>query len=146
VPLVTVVRAERELLAPKTDVWALISEPYHLPDWWPAYTGVQPDRRGLAEGARWTVMRSRAPGFLRRPGGEGTIVLRRVDPALELRWFDVAQQLEAGIELRNAAAGRTLAVVSVEGAWWRVNVEGARRLPREALSRLHALCQTAAQL
>ena len=141
-----VVRAERELLAPKQDVWALVSEPFHLPDWWPGYTGVEPDRRGLAEGARWTVMRSRTPGLLRRPGGQGTIVLRRVDPTLELRWLDVAQRIEAGIELANAGSGRTRAVVSVEGAWWRVNVEGARRLPHQALTRLHDLCQTAAQL
>ncbi len=91
-----VVRAAGELLAPRPDVWALVSEPYHLPDWWPGYTGVEPDRRGLAEGARWTVMRGRTPGLLRRPGGQGLIVLRRVDPTLELRWLDVAQRLEAG--------------------------------------------------
>ena len=141
-----VVRAERELLAPKADVWALVSQPYHLPDWWPGYTGVEPDRRGLAEGARWTVMRSRTPGLLRRPSGQGVIVLRRVDPTLELRWLDVAQQIEAGVELANAGSDRTRAVVSVEGAWWRVNVEGARRLPHQALSRLYDLCQTASQL
>jgi hypothetical protein len=142
----TTVRAERELLAPKADVWALVSEPYHLPDWWPGYTGVEPDRRGLAEGARWTVMRGRTPGLLRRPSGQGMIVIRRVDPTLELRWLDMAQQIEAGIELANAGSDRTRAVVSVEGAWWRINVEGVRRLPQQALSRLYDLCQTAAQL
>ena len=142
----TTVRAERELLAPKADVWALVSEPYHLPDWWPGYTGVEPDRRGLAEGARWTVMRGRTPGLLRRPGGQGMLVIRRVDPTLELRWLDMAQQIEAGIELANAGSDRTRAVVSVEGAWWRINVEGVRRLPQQALSRLYDLCQTAAQL
>jgi uncharacterized protein YndB with AHSA1/START domain len=140
------VRAERELLAPRADVWALVAEPYHLPDWWPAYTGVEPDRRGLAIGARWAVMRSRAPGLLRRPGGQGTIVLRTVDPTLELAWFDVAQRLEATIELASTAADRTRATVTVEGAWWRLNVEGARRLPQQALQRLHDLCQTAAEL
>jgi uncharacterized protein YndB with AHSA1/START domain len=143
---VTVLRAERELLAPRADVWDLVAEPYHLADWWPAYTGVHPDRRGLAEGARWTVRRSRTPGLLRRPGGEGTIVLSRVDPTLELRWLDVAQQLEAGIKLANAAPDRTQAVVTVQGSWWRLVAEGARRLPQQALSRLHDLCQTAAGL
>jgi hypothetical protein len=140
------IRAERELLAPKADVWALVAEPYHLPDWWPSYTGVEPDRRGLAAGARWTVLRGRAPGLLRRPGGQGTIVVQRVDPTLELRWLDVAQGIEAGIELSNAAPDRTLAAVTVEGPWWRLNVEGSRRLPQQALSRLHDLCQTAAEL
>jgi uncharacterized protein YndB with AHSA1/START domain len=143
---VGVVRAERELLAPRADVWALVSEPYHLADWWPGYTGVHPDRRGLTEGARWTVRRSRAPGFLRRPGGEGTIVVRRVDPTLELRWLDVAQQIEAGIRLANASPDRTQAVVLVEGSWWRLVAEGARRIPQQALTRLHDLCQTAAEL
>jgi uncharacterized protein YndB with AHSA1/START domain len=140
------VSAERELLAPKADVWALVAEPYHLPDWWPGYTGVEPDRRGLSAGARWTVMRGRAPGLLRRPGGQGTIVLAGVVPTVELRWLDVAQGIEARLELANAGPGRTRAVASVEGPWWRITVEGARRLPHEALSRLHDLCQTAAEL
>jgi uncharacterized protein YndB with AHSA1/START domain len=141
-----IVRAERELLAPRADVWGLVAEPFHLPDWWPGYTGVQPDRRGLAPGARWTVMRGRTPGLLRRPGGEGLIVIEQVDPTLELSWLDVPQRLRVGIELANTGPERTRAVVTVEGAWWRLNVEGARRLPRQALLRLHDLCQTAAQL
>ena len=56
------IEATRELLAPQRDVWALLAEPYHLPDWWPAYTGVQPDRRGLATGARWQVDARARPG------------------------------------------------------------------------------------
>ena len=43
------IEPSRELLA-VGDVWELVSEPYHLPDWCPAYTGVDPDRRGLADG------------------------------------------------------------------------------------------------
>jgi uncharacterized protein YndB with AHSA1/START domain len=34
------IEASRVLLAPRVDVWALLAEPYHLPDWWPSYTGV----------------------------------------------------------------------------------------------------------
>ena len=37
----------RELLAPRADVWAFLSEPYNLPDWWPGIGGLQPDRRGF---------------------------------------------------------------------------------------------------
>jgi uncharacterized protein YndB with AHSA1/START domain len=63
------------LLSPVEDVWRLVGEPFHLPDWWPGYTRVQPDRRGFAEGARWTVgrgsTRAATPNLLRRPGGEG---------------------------------------------------------------------------
>jgi uncharacterized protein YndB with AHSA1/START domain len=79
-----VITASRVLVASREDVWALVAEPYHLPDWWPAYTGVEPDRRGLAEGARWTVLRSRTPGFLRKPRGKGLIVIQRVSPGEEL--------------------------------------------------------------
>jgi hypothetical protein len=139
-------RASGELLSPRGDVWALVAEPFHLPDWWPGYTGVRPDRRGLAVGARWQVVRSRTPGFLRRPEGEGLIVITRVVEGYELRWHDTNQALDAGIELDNAGTGRTRATVSISGPWWRLNVEGGRALPKQALERLQALCQTAASL
>ena len=140
------IEASRELLAPRPDVWKLVSEPYHLPDWWPGYTGVRPDRRGLAANARWTVVRARVPGLLRRPGGEGLIVITEVAEGLELRWHDVQQQIDAGIALANAGVERTRATVSVDGPWWRLFAEGARDLPDRALRRLHDLCQTAASL
>ncbi len=140
------IEVSREILAPRPDVWKLVAEPYHLPDWWPAYTGVRPDRRGLAPNARWTVSRSRAPGLLRRPGGEGLIVITEVAEGLELRWHDVQQRIDAGIALANAGEGRTRATASVDGAWWRLVLEGARDLPERALGRLHDLCQTAVTL
>ncbi len=49
--------AQTELLATRPEVWALLAEPEHLADWWPAYASIRPDRRGLAEGARWEVVR-----------------------------------------------------------------------------------------
>jgi uncharacterized protein YndB with AHSA1/START domain len=141
-----VIEATRELLAPRVDVWALVSEPYHLPDWWPAYSGVRPDRRGLASGARWQVTRSRAPGLLRAPGGEGLIVITEVALGLELGWHDVQQRLDAGVRLANAGEERTRATTWVHGPWWRLILEGARNLPEQSLARLHDLCQTAASL
>ena len=138
------IECSRELLAPRPDVWALVAQPFHLPDWWPAYLGVEPDRLALAEGARWKVRRARAPGFLRRPEGEGLIVIRRVLDGTELAWHDVQQRLDAGVRLAAAGPVRTTANAWVDGPWWRLNAEGARGLPRGALERLHALCQTAA--
>jgi hypothetical protein len=140
-----VIEASRVLLAPREDVWALLAEPYHLPDWWPSYTGVQPDRRGLAEGARWTVTRTRTPGFLRRPRGAGLIVIRRVLLATELAWHDVRQDLDAGVRLDDEGRN-TIATAYVDGSYWRLLAEGARGLPRLAVSRLYDLCQTAAKL
>jgi uncharacterized protein YndB with AHSA1/START domain len=142
----SLIEATGKLQSPRSDVWALVAEPYHLPDWWPGYTGVRPDRRGLAENARWEVVRSKTPGFLRRPEGQGIIVLTRVVEGWELRWHDTRQGLDAGVTLDNAGTGRTRATVFVSGPWVRVMVEGARRLPREALGRLRDLCQTAATL
>jgi uncharacterized protein YndB with AHSA1/START domain len=140
------IEASRVLLAPRDDVWALVAEPYNLSDWWPAYTGVEPDRRGLAEGARWRVIRSRTPGFLRRPKGQGIIIVRRVSPGAELAWHDVPQNLDAGLRLADEGGGHTLATAFVDGPFWRLLAEGAFGLPRLALARLYDLCQTAASL
>jgi hypothetical protein len=140
------VEATGELQSDRREVWALVAEPYHLPDWWPAYTGVEPDRRGLAENARWKVIRSRSPGFLRNPEGEGMIVITRVLEGWELRWLDVKQGIEAGVVLDNAGTDRTRATTFVSGSWIRLTSEGARGLPESALARLRDLCQTAASL
>lgn len=139
------ITASRVLLASREDVWAIVAEPYHLPDWWPAYSGVEPDRRGLAEGARWTVLRSRTPGFLRKPRGKGLIVIQRVSPGEELAWLDLSQNVEAGIRLEDEGRG-TRATAFVDGPLWRLLAEGARGLPRLAVARLYDLCQTATSL
>jgi uncharacterized protein YndB with AHSA1/START domain len=140
-----VITASRVLLASREDVWAIVAEPYHLPDWWPAYSGVEPDRRGLAEGARWTVLRSRTPGFLRKPRGKGLIVIQRVSPGEELAWLDLSQNVEAGLRLEDEGR-ETRATAFVDGPLWRLLAEGARGLPRLAVARLYDLCQTATSL
>jgi uncharacterized protein YndB with AHSA1/START domain len=140
-----VITASRVLLASREDVWAIVAEPYHLPDWWPAYIGVEPDRRGLAEGARWTVLRSRTPGFLRKPRGKGLIVIQRVFLGEELAWLDLSQNVEAGLRLEDEGRG-TRATAFVDGPFWRLLAEGARGLPRLAVARLYDLCQTATSL
>jgi hypothetical protein len=137
--------ATRVLLAAREDVWALVSDPYHLPDWWPGYTGVEPDRRGLDENARWTVVRSSRPGFLRRPHGAGLILVRRVVGGTELAWHDLAQRLDMGIRLEDEGR-QTKATAWVSGDWWRFFAEGARSLPTQALARLNDLCHTASGL
>lgn len=140
------ITASRELLASRADVWEVVAEPYHLPDWWPAYTGVQPDRRRLAPEARWQVVRSRTPGFFRKPRGQGLIVIKEVAHERLLRWHDVAQRIDAGVRLEDAGPGRTLATAFVDGPVWRLFAEGARGVPRQAVARLHDLCQTASTL
>ena len=138
------VKAATELLAPPGDVWALLAEPRHLSDWWPGYRAIRPDRRGLEVGARWEVVRSQE-GLLRRPGEEGLVAITAVEQNRRLAWQDVQQRFTATVELEGDD-GQTRARVTVEAPWWRMLVEGLRLAPKEALSRLHALCQTAAGL
>jgi uncharacterized protein YndB with AHSA1/START domain len=139
------VEASRTLLAPREDVWALVAEPHHLPDWWPGYRAVRPDRRGLSAGARWTVVRSLEPGLFRRPESEGLILIRRVEPGRALAWHDVQQGFDAAVELTDDG-DVTPARVTVETSWWRLRAESLAGEPARALARLHDLCQTAVAL
>ena len=53
---------------------------------------------------------------------------------------------DAEIRLEPAPDGHTRATVTIEASPWRLVAEGLRPVPRQALARLHALCQTAADL
>jgi len=140
------VEAQAELIATRGEVWELLAEPRHLADWWPDYSTIRPDRRGAAEGARWQVVRGSTPGLLRRPGGEGMLVITKVETELRLAWHDLQQDFDAEISLEPAPEGHTRATLVVEAPAWRIVAEGLRSTPRHALARLHALCQTAASL
>ena len=144
------VEASGVLLASPADVWKLVGEPYHLPDWWPGYQGVQPDRRGLADGARWEITRgvtkAATSGLLRRLGGPGVIVIRRVVPGSLVAWHDVEQRVDATVVLEPAVERRTQVTVTIAAPGWRIALEGLRGVPPQAVSRLYDLCQTAAEL
>ena len=133
--------AERELLAPRADVWAFLAEPYHLSDWWPGIAGVEPDRRGFAPGARWRVRGTHwtNPFTGRRPV-EQLLLIREIDQYERWSWHLVAERLDVEVRLRAAAPDRTVARVAVEG---RFLLGGRQSLPRKAVERLHALVQTA---
>ena len=143
----TVVRATRDLLAPRADVWAFIAEPYHFSDWWPGVSGVEPDRRGLAPGARWKLITRPDAGnplraFLRPAVAAGTLLVIDVREPELVQFQFVDDRIDAVLRLDEATPDRTRATLDVEGAWLRVS----RSLPRHALTRLHNLIQTAASL
>jgi uncharacterized protein YndB with AHSA1/START domain len=144
------VEARALLLAPPEDVWKLLSEPYHLTDWWPGYQGIEPDRRGLATGARWRIVRGSTglplSGLLRRPDAAGTLVVGDVVEGRAIGWHDVEQGVDIRATLHPAADRRTEVEVSLEAPGWRVVVEGLRPVPKIAARRLYDLCQTAAEL
>jgi uncharacterized protein YndB with AHSA1/START domain len=133
--------ADRTLLAPLDDVWAFLAEPYNLPDWWPGISGVEPDRRGLAPGARWTVVGPNQPTYLRRPQMNGALLVLDVAPRERLSFQLVNDRVEAELTLRALDERRTEATLVVEAGWFAVR----RTFPREALGRLHDLLQTGAE-
>ncbi|HEY7017658.1 MAG TPA: SRPBCC family protein [Gaiellaceae bacterium] len=133
----------RELLAPLDDVWLFVAEPHHFSDWWPGVAGVHPDRRGLAPGARWKLTAAMRPSLFRRPAAESTLLVREVEAPTRVAWHMTFERIDAELALADSGNHRTRAELTVSGPF----VIGLRRsLPRNALNRLHALCQTAAEL
>jgi uncharacterized protein YndB with AHSA1/START domain len=136
--------ATRELLAPRTDVWAFLAEPNRLSDWWPGLHGVEPDRRGLAPGARWRIRSRGRPNPLvgSKLDVAGTIVFLDVRPPEFVAWQFVDARLDVELRLSEVAADRTRAELTVSAPF----LGGLRRsLPHKALTRLYSLCQTGAQ-
>ena len=111
-------RPRRELLAPRPDVWDFLAEPFHLADWWPGISGVQPDRRGLGRGARWQVVAAAEPTLLRRPEARGDARRdrRRAGPGSSPS-SSTGEKLDVRVELEATAADRTRATITVEGPW-----------------------------
>ena len=136
------VAAKRELLAPPEDVWAFLSEPHNLPDWWPGVAAVQPDRRRAARGGRWKLTRSRQPTFLRRSGSGEGLVVTEARSSERLAFQLPEDRLDVLVTLTPHAHDRTVAEVLVSGPL----LFGPRRLlARQALGRIYDLCQTSAE-
>jgi uncharacterized protein YndB with AHSA1/START domain len=136
--------AARDLLASREDVWAFLAEPNHLSDWWPGIRGVQPDRRGLAPGARWRIHGLGRPTYVvgRKPDVAGTLIFLEVKPPEFAAWQFVDGRIDVELRLTEAGTNRTHAELTVGAPL----LGGLRRsLPHKALTRLHALCQTGAQ-
>ena len=135
--------ASRVLLAARDDVWSFLAEPYHLADWWPGLPAVEPDRRGLTPGARWQLRGSGRPTLFRRAYATSMLLVREVEKPAFAAWHLTAERLDVELRLSGTARDRTRADLAVTAAWL---LGFPRSLPRRALERLHALCQTAADL
>jgi uncharacterized protein YndB with AHSA1/START domain len=131
------------LLAPREDVWSFIAEPHRLADWWPGVRGVTPDRRGLAPGARWALRGPARPSLIRKPDASGALVVLAVERPRLVRWHLTGDRIDVELTLAPAPGGDdfTAATLVVDGPWL---VGLSRRLPRQALDRLHSLVQTGA--
>jgi uncharacterized protein YndB with AHSA1/START domain len=135
--------ADAILLAPIDDVWAYLAEPYNLGDWWPGVSGVEPDRRGLAPGARWKVVGPNEPSYLRKPQATGALLVLDVVPMQRIAFQLTGDRLDAELTLRPLDGRRTEVTLLVEAPW----LSGIRRsFPRQALARLHAILRTGEEL
>ena len=129
--------ADRVLLAPLDDVGAFVAEPFNLPDWFPGVAGVQPDRRGLAPGARWQVLGPDRPSLLRKPDAAGMLIVLDVVPQRRIAFQLTGQRLDAELELEQMGE-ETRAALAVDAPFLTVS----RSFPHKALQRLYELCQT----
>jgi hypothetical protein len=135
--------AERELLAARADVWAFLAEPFNLADWWPGISGLQPDRRGFAAGARWQVVGENRPSLFRRPNMSGVLLVLAVEQYERFAFQLTGEMLDVDLRLSEPRPNSTLVKLSVSGPL----LIGLRRsLPQKALDRLHGLVKTAADL
>jgi uncharacterized protein YndB with AHSA1/START domain len=137
-----VARASRELLATPDDVWQFLAEPYHLTDWWPGLGAVEPDRRGVAVGARWRVRRSEA-SFFRKAQAEDTLLVTAAEPGRRFAFELVHARIRADLTLAPAGGGLTRAELAVEGP---LVLVFSKSVAKTALARLHDLCQSAATI
>jgi hypothetical protein len=157
--------ASRELLASREDVWRFLAEPYHLADWWPGVVGVEPDRRGFAAGARWSlavIEEPLAPRLsTRRSSGSrvaATLLVRDVALYEEWTWSLIRRRrslralrtIDVKVRLKANQPDRTLVSVTVGGAdaslWLLFGSRRDELTARAAVNRLHDLIQTAATL
>jgi uncharacterized protein YndB with AHSA1/START domain len=129
--------ADRILRAPLEDVWAFVVEPFNLPDWFPGVAGVQPDRRGMAPGARWQVLGPNRPSLLKKPDAAGMLLVIDLVPMRRLAFQLTGQRLEAELELDPLGEG-TRAALAVDAPFLTIS----RSFPHKALQRLYELVQT----
>ena len=123
-------RRSRRIAAPVGDVWALVTDPHHLPRWWPAtqrvenvsrhrWTSVSMTPRGRTVRADYSVATSEPPHLARwRQDLEGT-PFERLFSALtyELRLAPHEQGTEVSIEVDQEPRGwARLGVLQLRGA------------------------------
>ena len=136
--------AETVLLAPVADAWRFATEPHLLASWWPGIAALIPDQLGLTADACWEVRRIARPRLFRKAAAaEEQLLVRAVDEHRLFAWQLTGQRIECTLRLTPLSEARTQATLTVTGA----SLAGVTRsLAKVALGRLHALCQTGADL
>jgi hypothetical protein len=107
---------------------------------------VRPDQRGFAPGARWELIGGPQPTLFRRAYARTLAVVKRIEPYESVLWHLVDDRLDLEVRIRAVDESRTHVTVTIEGPWRPEILGSPRRRPKQAVARLHALCQTAASL
>jgi len=115
-------------------VWAILAEPLHLPDWWPGLLAVEPDRRGVAPGARWQATATRRNPFLGGRRIETALLIHDVENYERWTWHLVTARLDVEIRLRAVGEAETEVTVTTNRG----------RVARDAVVRLRELVRTLA--
>lgn len=116
------------IAAPPGEVWALVSDPYNLPRWWPRVTrveNVEPDRDGAA--AEWTKVLATAEG-------RGVRADYRRTEAAEGERFGWEQQVEGTPFARHLRGSSVAIALRPDGAGTAVELSASQSL--RGLSRL----------
>ena len=98
--------------ASRAEVWAILAEPLHLPDWWPGLLAVQPDRRGFAPGARWGATVTRRNPFRRARRVETALLVRDVELYERWTWHLASERLDIEVRLRPVGEQETEVTVT----------------------------------
>ncbi len=158
-------RASRTIPAPPGDLWRVVSDPYHLPRWWPRVERVE----DVSDGAFTEVMKTRAGktvradfDLLRADEGNGTVVweqrlegtpfagvLSHSETELQVAPGTASASSEVTIEMRQELSNRAKQPIGSErerrrgghvpslGGW--MLRRAARRTIAEALSGLERI-------
>ena len=122
--------ASLELLAPRADVWGFLAEPYHLSDWWPGITGVDPDLRGFAPGARWKVHSTKRNIFTGSRSVETMVLIREIELYERWTWHLLEPATDVEVRLRTLLAEGSLCSAGATWAGRRRSTDSSASSPR----------------
>lgn len=121
------VARRRRLDATPRDVWQVVSDPYHLPRWWPRTQRVENVSAGEPKGRRWTQV-------LETRDGRGVRADYRCVSAASSDRYVFEQEIENTPFEKILRSSRTEIQLSAEGAGTEVTLASDQKL--RGLSRL----------
>jgi uncharacterized protein YndB with AHSA1/START domain len=121
------INRSRVIAAPPERVWAVVSDPHHLPRWWPRAVRVEDVREDSGQAMKWTTVLGTESGTRVRAD------YSRIDPERE-HSFAWTQDLEGTPFERILRSAEVVIRVEPEGEGSRVTVDSSERL--RGLSRL----------